>query len=382
MPTMRCGPEGPRPAPPRDTAPARKVPRFGGGGYRDRAYDVLATTNKPGTVRTNQSALNAFRLYAIAEGVDLEAFRLAPSEGANLAAMSVRAMEIFEGFAVFMVEGRGTTIGTAKQYGRTVRTDISNETGWDLKAMGDSKWGRLTRLFAKLEKLHPGKTRIRKPILQQDLLRIRERLDLRQHEQAMCWAVLLMGFFGVNRGGDVLPQTQSGFDPECDACREDVSFEGDDLMLLDLRGNTKTGAKTNEFDFKPYVRDRGNPLCPVTAYMHYISLDPTNKGENRRRTPLFRHKNGKSVSTKDVVKFLKREVAAIGLDPDHYSGHSVRIGGATAALSCPSGDEYTVKVMGYWLGEAVRLYTRPTREMVTALQREMMRSRHTRVAGQ
>ena len=116
--------------------------------------------------------------------------------------------------------------------------------------------------------------------------------------------------------------------------------------------------------------------------MHYIILDPTNKGENRRRTPLFRHKNGKSVSTKDVVKFLKREVAAIGLDPDHYSGHSVRIGGATAALSCPSGDEYTVKVMGYWLGEAVRLYTRPTREMVTALQREMMRSRHTRVAGQ
>ena len=208
MPTMRCGPEGPRPAPPRDTAPARKVPRFGGGGYRDRAYDVLATTNKPGTVRTNQSALNAFRLYAIAEGVDLEAFRLAPSEGANLAAMSVRAMEIFEGFAVFMVEGRGTTIGTAKQYGRTVRTDISNETGWDLKATGDSKWGRLTRLFAKLKKLHPEKKkRIRKPILQQDLPRIRERLDLQQHEHAMYWAVLLMGFFGVNRGGDVLPQT-------------------------------------------------------------------------------------------------------------------------------------------------------------------------------
>ena len=95
-----------------------------------------------------------------------------PIPGANLVVMSVRAMEIFEGFAVFMVGGRGTTIGTAKQYGRTVRTDISNETGWDLKAMGDNKWGRLTRLFAKLEKLHPGKTRIRKPILQQDLLRI------------------------------------------------------------------------------------------------------------------------------------------------------------------------------------------------------------------
>ena len=129
IPTMRGGPERPRPAPPRDTAPARKVPRFGGGGYRDRAYEVLVTTNKPGTVRTNPSALNAFRLYAIAEGVDLEAFSLAPCEGANLAAMSVRAMEIFEGFAVFMVEGRGTTIGTVKQYGRTVRSDISNETG-------------------------------------------------------------------------------------------------------------------------------------------------------------------------------------------------------------------------------------------------------------
>ena len=77
---------------------------------------------------------------------------------------------------------------------------------------------------------------------------------------------------------------------------------------------------------------------------------------------------------------LNNQVAAIGLDPGPYSGHSVRIGRASAALSCPSGDEYTVKVMGYWLGEALLLYTKPTREMVTALQRELIRSRHTRVA--
>ena len=90
-----------------------------------------------------------------------------------------------------------------------------------------------------------------------------------------------------------------------------MSFEGDDLMLLDLRGNTKTGTKTDDFDFKPYVRDVGNPLCPVTAYLHYSSLDPMKESENeKKKVPLFRHQNGKSVSTKDVVKFLKKAVAA------------------------------------------------------------------------
>ena len=153
-----------------------------------------------------------------------------------------------------------------------------------------------------------------------------------------------MGLFGVNRGGDVLSQTQSGFDPKCDACREDVSFEGDDLMLLDLRGNTKTGAKTNEFDFKPYVRDSGNPLCPVTAYMHYISLDPTNKRENRRRTPLFRHKNGKERQHKGCGKFSQER-------SNGYRPGSRPLQRAQRAhwRSCSS----TVKVMGYWLGEAV-----------------------------
>ena len=73
------------------------------------------------------------------------------------------------------------------------------------------------------------------------------------------------------------------------------------------------------------------------------------------------------------------KLSAVGLNAAHYGVHSLRIGGATAALSCPDGYKYTVKVMGYWLGDTVRLYTRPTREMVVALQRQMMRTQHTRL---
>lgn len=352
--------------------------RHGGGGYRDLAREFLSKSAKKATHDKYKSVMKCFRSYVVAEGVNMEPF-LAPSEDTGGFALSVMAMELFEGFAIYCVVGKGLKVSVAAQYGTNVRTCITNESGWDLKGMGDGKWGRLTRLFGQLKKDFPGEKRIRLPVLQQDLIRIRGQLNLRTHEDAMYWAVMLMSFFGVNRGGDVLPQTQSGFDPEDDARRCDVSMEGADLMLLDLRENTKTGGKAGDFGYKPYVRDPGNPLCPVTAFENYAALDRLRPGERAESTPLFRHGNGKCTSTSDLLKFLKNKLSAVGLNAAHYGVHSLRIGGATAALSCPDGDKYTVKVMGYWLGDTVRLYTRPTREMVVALQRQMMRTQHTRL---
>jgi hypothetical protein len=334
----------------------------------------MAANKKKRTKERSASAMNAFKKYALAEGVDLGTLGFVPDSGAGLVTLSVRAMAVFEGFAMFVVEGMGNAVSTAQQYGTSVRTQINQDTGIDVKLGMD--WPRLTRLFATLKKVYPQKKKVRKPLLQQDLLRIRCNLDFNKREHTMYWAVLLLNFFGVNRGGDILPQTQKGFDPSCDGCRGDVTMESQELMMLDLR-ETKTGCKAESFECKPYLRDHGNPLCPVTAFEAYVALDPLAQGEDAMATPLFRHANKKAVSTRDMYDFVKGQVRRAGLKPEEYGQHSIRIGGATAALSSPSGDKYTVKVMGYWLGDSVALYTRPTRDMVVALQREMMRCHHT-----
>jgi hypothetical protein len=92
---------------------------------------------------------------------------------------------------------------------------------------------------------------------------------------------------------------------------------------------------------------------------------------------LFRHADDSTVSGEDLHKFVKLSVEAIGLKKEHYGGHSLRIGGATAALACSGGDEFSVKVLGMWMGESVRLYTRPTMEMMSELLLEMMRKKQT-----
>ena len=56
----------------------------------------------------------------------------------------------------------------------------------------------------------------------------------------------------------------------------------------------------------------------------------------------------------------------------HYGTHSLRIGGATLAMACPGASEYSVKMLGYWAGDSVRLYTRPTQGAMVELSKHMI----------
>ena len=48
---------------------------------------------------------------------------------------------------------------------------------------------------------------------------------------------------------------------------------------------TKTRHKADlNFDGKPLVRSRGNPLCPVTAIEDYLAADPLEAGDDPTTT--------------------------------------------------------------------------------------------------
>ena len=103
------------------------------------------------------------------------------------------------------------------------------------------------------------------------------------------------------------------------------------------------------------------------------------KAQREAELPLFRRPDGTVICTRDIYKLVKVTTAGLGLDPQLYGAHSLRIGGATAALACASGSEYTVKVLGYWASQAVASYTRPTKEMMLQLVTEMLQKRKTDV---
>ena len=50
--------------------------------------------------------------------------------------------------------------------------------------------------------------------------------------------------------------------------------------------------------------------------------------------PLFQFKDGKPLTRPDLVWALRKALSDAGLDPEMYSGHSFRIGAATAVAAC------------------------------------------------
>jgi hypothetical protein len=156
----------------------------------------------------------------------------------------------------------------------------------------------------------------------------------------------------------------------------DVTCDETEIMMVNIK-QTKTRKRDHLHAGKPLIRDKGNPLCPVSALEDYMASAPLARGGDPNQVPLFRHRDGSAVSGDDLSKFVKLAAEGIGLNPEYFSRHILRIDGAKAVLACDSGNKYCVKIMGMWVGDSVQLYTRPTIEMLKKLLFEMMRKNKT-----
>jgi len=353
--------------------------RDGGQGFMASAAARLTSSLAPKTQSSMRTALRAFREYLLLEGLDLAPFIISNTAEVSLLDQSIRSETIFMGFAEYLVTYRRVQVNpTAKTYVRSVRAQLTDRTGQD-PALGHD-WRRLTRLFGRLLADYPSKRTKRNPILQQHLLKFREKMDMTDTSCKMYWALALLLFFGVSRKGDHLPESRVRFNPDTDTTRSDLQARDVDMYVVKVK-QTKTRKEDLNFDGKPLVRVAGNLLCPVTALEDYLTADPLRVDEDPTTTPLFRHQDGSAVSRADIHSFVKIMTKETGLKPENYGGHSFRIGGATAALCCEAGDKYTVQVMGMWLGDSVGLYTRPTVSMIKVLLKQMMSSTETIVTG-
>lgn len=109
--------------------------------------------------------------------------------------------------------------------------------------------------------------------------------------------------------------------------RSDVYFEEIDGERVSVRIKCR-GAKNDKFNtgsVKWLILAADDFLCPVKMFCEY--WDATS--HFGLEEPLFRHADGKLVTQRQVVKQIKRTAAEMGLNPDWFAGHSLRIGGAT-----------------------------------------------------
>ena len=77
--------------------------------------------------------------------------------------------------------------------------------------------------------------------------------------------------------------------------------------------------------------------------------------------PLFSFPDGVSLRVHHVRDEVKRLESAVGNDPSNYGAHSLRIGGATAALAAGVSPAL-IRLMGRWSSDIYEIYCRQSRE--------------------
>ena len=201
----------------------------------------------------------------------------------------------------------------------------------------------------------------------QDLSESMARFLTNSVEDCMWRAALTVAFCGLMRGAEFAVQDGVELDLHVHLTRADVKIvvnpDGSKTLVLRMR---PAKGKPGQTKSVPLLMGGGGSLLdPVKAVEAMLAADPV-PVELEAETPLFRRSNGRAIRVADVRMVVKVLMKSLGRDPARFGAHSLRIGGATAALAAGMSPA-TIRAAGRWASDIYQLYTRLTRESVASV---------------
>lgn len=183
-------------------------------------------------------------------------------------------------------------------------------------------------------------------------------LDLTRPRDQLLWGGLLLGYFFLLRRSEYLfiGNRIHNYILRLSA----IQFLGDNEQpVIPKRAKmvaiTLTGAKNNQFgreEKRYHYKSKDTLICPVRA-ARWVHKAAAVFG-TREDEPALKMLRG-GITSDDVSKVVKQAARHAGLDPERFSTHSVRIGGATALLNSGA-DRLVIKLLGRWLSNAFEEY--------------------------
>ena len=276
-------------------------------------------------------------------------------------------------FACWLVEERGVEPETARKYLSTVQAWHARRFG--VRLAGGLNMARLPAMLKGAERQRGGKRprRLRRGVRPRVLRRAMEScLSGGSAEEANWVAALTVGFVGLLRAAELALGPGKRWTAATCLTRRDVSIV------------TKGGRRHVVLHMRPCKNDKvergkrvrlllpggGKYLDPVAALEHLFAADPVPE-EEWAATPLFRDPaTGAAFTTAHVRAVVKALMAAEGEDPRQYGGHSLRIGGATAALAAGV-PPVVIRAMGRWSSDVYEIYCRASDEAVLRFGRRI-----------
>ncbi len=146
-------------------------------------------------------------------------------------------------------------------------------------------------------------------------------------------AVLLLGFAGAFRRSELVALDV-----------EDLEFVSGGLRVMIRRSKTDQ-AGAGRTVAVPY--GQFELTCPVKAVQRWLQEARLEKGPLLRGLSRGHNIRKNRMSDQSVALIVKKAVAAVGLDPARFAGHSLRAGLATSAAAAGSSDQTIMQTTGH-----------------------------------
>ena len=245
----------------------------------------------------------------------------------------------------------GLRVGTVKYHLASIRMA-------QIKAgMAGPDWGAMARLtqlrkgLARLEVVGEKDRLRREPVKWQHMRAMLAVWRAKGEKGTMLWATACMCFFGCLRAGEALAPEGVKFDGKAHLSWEDVQLE-DAASPKWIRVRIKE-SKTDRMRVGAFVTLQRTDLdiCPVKAVLEFMAVRGPGPG------PFFTGQDGVGLTRRDFVVEVRKALVEKGIPEAGISGHSFRIGVATAAAACGAFEE-EVKALGRWRSREYKGYIR------------------------
>jgi len=203
-------------------------------------------------------------------------------------------------------------------------------------------------------RLRGGATSERQPVTPDILRLLKARIRETQHastDKIVIWAVCTILFHGAFRGGELLANSTTTFDPAFTLLKKDIIFveEGGRTSL-----QIKVKAPKEDKDKRAHIVDifaTGQDICPLRAAQKWEKV--TRKWEKDQ--PAFRVGKGEPLTSNRLNKILKE--CLTGYIKDKIQVHSFRSGTASMMGTMGYADQ-ELQAMGRWSSRAFETYVK------------------------
>jgi len=196
----------------------------------------------------------------------------------------------------------------------------------------DTKHPMITENLMGIKRVKGSYQKAKKPILINDLKSIVNVIDKDQNEKrrAKNRALILVGFAGGFRRSELVA-----------ILFEDIDFVPEGVKIFIKRSKTDQSGEGMTKGI-PYFSNQN--YCPVISLKNWLEKSEIKSGK------IF------DMSDKSVALTVKKYTAIAGLDPNKYSGHSLRSGFATSVAELGAEERSIMAMTGHKTTQMVRRY--------------------------